>query len=85
MVSNCDVVCVGNGIFFYFNEDGKLDLHVLARKRYPVLKTNSSVLFIECTEMNRKPSDVNVFFNSIFLDKTRWFLGVIGKLHNDEY
>ena len=28
LVSTCDVVYVGNGIFFYFNEDGKLDLNV---------------------------------------------------------
>ena len=24
-----DVACVGNGRFFYFNEDGKIDLHAL--------------------------------------------------------
>ena len=33
LVSTCDVVCVGNGIFFYFNVDGKLDLNVLFKKR----------------------------------------------------
>ena len=54
LVSSCDVVCVGNGRFFYFKDDGKLDLHVLVKKRYPVLKINSSVIFIECTEMNWK-------------------------------
>ena len=32
LVSTCDVVCVGNGIFFYFNKDGKLDLHILVKK-----------------------------------------------------
>ena len=32
LVSTCDVVCVGNGRFFYFNEDGKLDLNVLVKK-----------------------------------------------------
>ena len=25
LISTFDVVCVGNGIFFYFNKDGKLD------------------------------------------------------------
>ena len=38
LVSTCDIVCVGNGRFFYFNEDGKLDLHVIVKRRYPVLK-----------------------------------------------
>ena len=38
LVSTRDAVCVGNGIFFCFNEDGKLDLHVLVKKRYLVLK-----------------------------------------------
>ena len=38
LVSTCDAVCVGNDIFFYFNEDGKLDLHVLVKKRYLVQK-----------------------------------------------
>ena len=23
------IICVGSGIFFYFNEDGKLDLYML--------------------------------------------------------
>ena len=36
LVSTSDVVCVGNGISFYFNEYGKLDLNVLLKKRYPV-------------------------------------------------
>ena len=40
LVSTCDVVCVGNGIFFYFNEDGKLNLNILVKKRCPVLKKN---------------------------------------------
>ena len=51
--------------------------------RYPV-KKKPSVLFIECTEMNWKTSDVNGLFISIFLDKMGWFLGVIGNFHNDE-
>ena len=83
LVSTCDIICVGNGIFFYFKKDGKLDLHVILKIRYPALK-KSSVLFIECTEMNSKSSDVNGLCISIFLDKMVWFLGVIGKLHNDE-
>ena len=32
VVSTLDVVCVGNGRFFYFREDGKLDIHVLVKK-----------------------------------------------------
>ena len=54
LVSNYDIVCVGNGRFFYFNEGGKLDIYVIVKIRYPVLKNNSSVLFIECIEMNMK-------------------------------
>ena len=42
------------------------------------------VLFIECTEMNWKTSDINGLCSSIFLDRMGWLLGVIGKLHNDE-
>ena len=38
LVSTCDAVCVGNGRCFYFNEDGKLDIHVLVKIIYPVLK-----------------------------------------------
>ena len=54
------------------------------KKRHPVLKTNPSVLFIECTEMNWKTSDVNGLCVSIFLDKMGWLLGVKGRFHNDE-
>ena len=54
LVSTCDVVCVDNVIFFYLDEDDKLDIHVLVKKRHPVLKKYSLVLFIECTEMNWK-------------------------------
>ena len=39
LVSTCDIICVVNGIFFYLNEDGKLDLYVIVKRRYPVLKT----------------------------------------------
>ena len=48
LVSTGDVACVGNGRFFCFSKDGKLDLHILVRREIrPVLKTNSLVLFIE--------------------------------------
>ena len=33
LVSTCDIVCVGNGRFFYFNEDGKQDVHVIVKRR----------------------------------------------------
>ena len=38
LVSTSDVVCVGNGRFFYLNKDGKLDLHVLVGKKTPCSK-----------------------------------------------
>ena len=49
LVSTCDVVCVGNGISFYFDEDGKLDLNVLLKKNKHLVLKKSSVVFIECT------------------------------------
>ena len=47
-------------------------------------KNNSSVILIECNEMNWKPLDVNVLCISILLNKMGLYLGVIGKLHDDE-
>ena len=48
LVSTCDIVCVGNGIFFYFNKDGKLDINVLLKKGNTLFK-KKTILFIECT------------------------------------
>ena len=36
--STCDKICVGNGGFFYFNDDGKLDIYYIFKRRYPVIK-----------------------------------------------
>ena len=36
----CDKICVGNGIFFNFNNDGKLDICYILKIRYPVIKNN---------------------------------------------
>ena len=57
--STCDKICVGNGGFFYFNDDGKLYLCYKPKGIYPIIKNNSSVILIECTETNWKTSDVN--------------------------
>ena len=38
LVSTSGVVCVGNGRFFYLNNDGKLDLHVLVGEKIPCSK-----------------------------------------------
>ena len=35
-------------IFFYFNNDGRLDLYYIVKRRYPVIKSNPSVTFIYC-------------------------------------
>ena len=32
--STCDKTCVGNGRFFYFNDDGKLDLCYILKRGY---------------------------------------------------
>ena len=54
MDSICGKICGGNGRFFYFSDGDKLDSCYILKRRYTVLKNNSSVLFIECTEMNCK-------------------------------
>ena len=48
---------MGNDIRFYFNDYGKLDLYYIFKIRYPVIKTNSLVIFVECTEMNWNHKD----------------------------
>ena len=69
---------------FYSNDDIKLDMYYISKRRYPVVKNNSSVLFIECTEINWETTDENIFFVSIFLKNMVWYLGVIVKFHNNE-
>ena len=44
LVSTCDIICVRNGRFFHFDEDGKLDMHVILKIIYPNLK-NSHLVF----------------------------------------
>ena len=82
--SSCDKICVENGRLSIQNDDGKLDLYHTVEIRYPVIKDDSSVLFIECTDINRKTSYVIGLCISILLNNMGWYLGVIGKLHNDE-
>ena len=48
------------------------------------MKNNSSVLFVECTEMNWKHTDANGLCFLILLINMRWYLGFMGKLQNDE-
>ena len=38
LVPTCDMVCIVNGRFLYFNEDDKLDLHVKVVTKYPIPK-----------------------------------------------
>ena len=52
--------------------------------RYPVIKTNSLVLSIECIEMDHKTSNVHGLCISI-LNQMGWYLGVIVKLHNYQF
>ena len=47
--SACDKICVGNGRFFYFKNDGKLDLYYTIKRGYPIIKNYSSFFFIEFT------------------------------------
>ena len=39
---------------------------------------------VEATEINWGTSDVNLWRISIFLKNIGWYLGYIGKIHNDE-
>ena len=73
-----------NGRFLYFNENGKLDPYYILKRRYPVIKKESLVPFIECAEMTWKTSDANGLRVSILLKNTGWYLGVIGKLDRNE-
>ena len=57
--SSYDKNCVGNGIFFYFNDDGNLDLYYIVKYIYPVININSSIIFVEYTGMNWIASRVN--------------------------
>ena len=47
--------CVGNGRFFYFDDDGRLDIFHL--KKNLVGKINTSVLFIEFNSLIRNRKD----------------------------
>ena len=62
---------------FLFNNDGKLYICYIFKRRYPVIKNNSSVLFIDCIKINWKKSYVNGLCISIFLNKKGWYLDVI--------
>ena len=68
-----------------FNDDGKIYLYYILKRRYPVIKNNSLVLFVERTGMNWKTSDVTGFCITILFNNMGWYLGVIGNLHNNEY
>ena len=55
---------------------------IYRKKVFPWIKRISS--FIRCTELNWKVTDVNGLGASIFLKYMGWYLGVPGKLHDDE-
>ena len=44
---------------FYFNDDSKLYIYYIEKIRCYAIKNNSSFLFIECTEINWKTSNLN--------------------------
>ena len=75
--------CVENGTLFYFNDYGKLELFYMQQK-YFLLK-QSSVLFIECAELNWNRKNAYGLRVYIFLKDTGWYLGVIQKLHDNEF
>ena len=67
-ISTCEKICVGNGMFLYFNDDVKLDLYYIFKIIHPIIKNHWSVPFIEFTEMNWKTPGVNGLCISIFLN-----------------
>ena len=84
MDSSCDKISVGNVRILYFRDDGKLDQFYRLKRRYPFIQKKSSVLSIECTEINCKTSGVNGLCISVLLNNMGWYFGVIGKIHNCE-
>ena len=80
--SSCEKICVGNDRLFFFNHDDKLGIYYILKRRFPVIKINSLVILIECTEMDLKHKDENGLCVSKFLNNMGWYLDVIGKLHN---
>ena len=47
MDSTCDRICAGNVEIFFFNDDGKLDLCYISKRRHSY-KENNSVLITIC-------------------------------------
>ena len=74
---------VGNGRSFYFNDDEKLELFYMQRN-ISCGKRNTSVIFVECTELIWNIKDSNGLCLSIFFKCMGWYLRVIGNIHNDE-
>ena len=77
--STCDKCFVVNGILLYFNNYGKLYLWYILKRRYLFILKKSSVLLIECTEINWKTSGVNGLCIIFLLNNMVWYLSVIGK------
>ena len=76
----------GKWYIYYFNDNAKLYLYCILKRRYPViLKKKFINVFIECTEMTLKISDANVLCVSIFLRNIWCWLGAIGNLDNNEF
>ena len=78
LVETCDIICVGNGRFFYFNEDGKLDIYVIVKIRYPVIKKIiSSFHLMHCNELENIICKWLLYFN--FLGYSGMVLGCYRK------
>ena len=73
--------CVGNGRFFYFNDNGKLDLSHIQKN---IDCENKCVLFIEYTWIIWNRKYASVLCVSVWFKDMGWYLGVIGRIHNDE-
>ena len=64
-------ICVRNGMLFYFNDGGKLDIYYIKINKNLWFKYISA-LFVACTEFNWKVTFANGLCVSIFLNNMRW-------------
>ena len=74
-------ICVVNDRLFYLGDGRKLEIFHF-QYEFPLKKT--SILFIECDEIICNRKNTNGLCASILFKYMLWWLGVIGKLHNDE-
>ena len=79
------ISCVVNGRLFCFNYGGKLDLLHINKINIACWKIFTSVLFFKITEIIWNKMDSDGLCVSIFIKDVVCYLGVIEKLHTDDF